>query len=243
MKTLIFLLIVLCISTLGIAFAEEPNQISFAEGETKIITLSQNNINHLTVQGDLITHVNCPQGACTVNQYPDDATGSIYLVVNPGKTFTLYLATNSNRHFALQITPHMMAGQTILLVPTDGASQPAKAWETSGAYVQALTRLMKAMMSGDVPEGYGINEKPQEKGDADITTLDKKLSMKLVSQYVGDQLRGEHYLVKNISKDPLTLSPSHFYHPGIRAVALTQQTLKPSETSDLYLIQSSRDRS
>lgn len=214
-------------------FAVAPTQLNFNDGETKSVTLSDTNINRIQVQNDLITHVQCPQGFCTANQYPDDQSGSVYLSVNAGPSFSLYLDTQSGRHLSLQVNRRSLSGQTILLIPNSPA-ETVKAWESSTPYDDLLITLMKGMISGELPDGYAVENINQS---IKSTTLDGQVSFTLVQKFAGDQLQGMHYSMQNLTKKPLTLSPQAFYKPGIRAVAVVQQTLQPNSVGDVYLIE------
>lgn len=229
MKKILWLLVLLCQK----GFAAEPIQLPFSEGETQALVLSQTNINHLTVQSDWISHVECPQGACVAQQHPDDQTGSVYLTISGEKPFTLYVTTQNSRHFALQITPKNLPGQTVLLMPKQRGLK-APVWEKSSPYVKTLVDLMRAMMRDEAPEGYG-----RDNLSTQSQTMDGKLSVTLVTEYTGNDLKGVHYHLQNTSGQSLTLSPSHFYRPGVRAVALTEQTIPQAGTAELYLIQDS----
>lgn len=221
---------------MGCAYASEPTQLNFNNGESRQVTLSDNNINHILVQNDPIVHIQCPQGLCTANQYQDDSAGSVYLSVSAGKQFTLFIDTQSGRHVSLQVTPKDMAGQTIELIPLS-PSAVIKTWETSTPYDQLLISLMKGMMTGTTPDGYSIRNFNQP---VSTKTLDDQASFTLVQQFYGDQLIGMHYLMKNLTKKPLTIPSQAFYEPGVRAVAIADQTIQAGSETDVYLI---RDRS
>ena len=232
MKQLKYILATILVLPL-LAHAANPVQIDFQEGQTKKVTLSNNNINHIVVRNDTIAHVQCPQGLCSANQYPDDQSGSVYLGVTPGKSFTMFLDTTKGRHVALQINSQAMAGQTIMLNPLD-PGVAAKAWESSTPYDQMIISLMKGMVTGTTPDGYGqqiLNQKVTTK------TLDDIATFTLVQKYQGDALVGLIYQMQNITKKPLTLSPQAFYLPGVRAVALSQQTTQPNGMNTVYIIE------
>ena len=88
------------------------------------------------------------------------------------------------------------------------------------------------MINNEALEDYAYGETKGSKktdfyGIADI---------KPIAFYSGSHLVGIVSELKSKSKTPIALKPSYFYRPGIRAVALSCQTIAPSETGLLYQV-------
>lgn len=216
-------------STLLLASA--PVHIPFHENSTHTLHLSSTNLNRLQVQRDTITAVICPEDKCVATDVPGDTGGgkTVQLSRFDAAAFTLYVVTAHHRHVSLLVTPKKMAGRTVILQPRDGAR--ASTHEKATPYSRLLISTMQAMLQGDTPEGYGvehINGKP--------LLLNGVVQIRAVRVYDGEQLRGTVYRITNHAQHSITLSPSEFYHPGIRAVALARQTLAPAQSGLLYTI-------
>ena len=220
------------VSLLGItpvAFSDTSHpiqQIPFNEGDQLNVALSMVDANRLVVSHDLISAITCPANLCMTRQ---DKTGSAYITLNTSTAFTLFTVTESGRHFSLFVTPTKESGFTYEFMP-HGKSDHAVHWEEEGAYTDRLVSLLKDMMRGEVPEGYGYHEIPH----ADPSSFKNSASLALIAEYQGEHWRGEVYEIHNNAKKSLLLTPNGFYDASVKAVALSKQTLVPGETGYVY---------
>lgn len=230
MKNSFFIGVIVCLLGLTpIAFAESAQpikQIPFNEGDQLSLPLSAVDVNRLVVRNDLISAITCPANLCVTRQ---DKTGSAYITLNTSTTFTLFTVTESGRHLSMLVVPSKEPGFTYEFVPT-GKSDNAVHWEEEGAYTDRLVDLLRDMMRGELPRGYGYHEIPHAKS----FSFKKAASFTLIAEYQGEHWRGEVYEVHNNSKKSLLLTPNGFYESGVKAVALSKQTLVPGETGYVY---------
>lgn len=90
------------------------------------------------------------------------------------------------------------------------------------------------MINGKAPEGYS-HLNISTKASTDFYGV---ASQTLSEVYRGAKLSGLVLMIQNKMKEPLTLSPSTFYYRGIRAIALSQQTIPPRGTGLVYEVTS-----
>jgi type-F conjugative transfer system secretin TraK len=145
----------------------------------------------------------------------------------------LFLVTESGRHFSLLVSPDAKPGVTYDFIPM-GKSNQAAHWEEQGEYTTQLVSVLRDMMRGDVPDGYGYHAVAHAKP----WLFKRAASLTLISEYQGEHWRGEVFEVHNNTKKSLLLTPNGFYGPGVKAVALSKQTLVPGETGYVYDIKS-----
>lgn len=227
MRGVFLVLIALPLSVLA-----HPVVIPFHENETHHVRLSNTNINRLQVAGDHITAVICPQGYCSATEVPGDSGGgkTVQLVPSQMKAFTLYVVTLAGRHVSLDVQPQKRLGRTVLLQPEDGSAQTT-ATERSSPYSRYVIALMRAMLQGKAPAGFGTQVIKHRR-----QWMNHQVSITLVKRYQGDHLLGQVFALCNHGKRPITLSPSEFYHHSVRAAALSQQTLAPGARGLLYTL-------
>ena len=201
---------------------------SFADNEQIKVVLSNRDINRVLVAGDKIQSINGPAGLYTAK---NDAVGSAYIGLYGDATFTVFASTLKGHNFSLLVTPREVAGRTVILEPTTPSLLTARFEETE-SYQKVLVAMISSMINNEAIEDYAYSEarKPQKTdfyGMADI---------KPIAFYRGSHLLGIVSEIKNKSKTPITLKASYFYRSGVRAVALSNQTLVSSDTGLLYQV-------
>ena len=198
--------------------------IFFADNEQIKARLSNKDINRLFVVNDKIQSINGPAGSYVAK---NDPLGSAYIGVNTEQGFTLFVSTVNGHQFSLLVTPVASSGKTVVLTPTTPSQAPAKHEEAEG-YQKTITSLINSMINSEPLQDYAYVPVKESKS-YDFYGAAK---IKPIGYYLGPNLIGSISIIKNTTKKPLSIKPSGFYTKGVRAVALSQQTL-PAKTSGL----------
>lgn len=200
--------------------------ISFSDNEQVSVTLSNTDINRIAIQGDKIQNINAPMGLYTAR---NDVNGAAYLTFNGTLPFTMYLTTVGGHNLSLFINPRPIVGKAVIFQPTTASATTAH-WEETSSYQKILVTLITGMINHQTPDGYlyGETHKPKSTDFYCIANL------KPLAFYTGSHLTGVVFEIKNKTKESITLRPAYFYQPGVRAVALSRQTINPQATAFLY---------
>lgn len=202
--------------------------ISFADNEQINVVLSKVDINRITVQNDKILSLNGPTGLYTAK---NDENGAAYITLYADTPFTLYVTTVGGHSFSLFVVSAATVGKTIVFIPTS-LPKAADTQEEASTYQQNLIILMNAMLSKTSLEDYAYNEIKKGKSQ-DFLGLAK---LTPIASYNGATQEGIIYEIKNKTSRVITFNPANFYQTGVRAVALSKQTLAPDDTGLLYEI-------
>lgn len=202
--------------------------ILFAENEQIKITLSNKDVNRIAVTNDKIQSLNGPTGLYTAK---NDPLGSAYLGVNVDHSFTLFVSTIKGHQFSLRIKPKAGAGKTVVLTPRMPA-QITASWAPTEGYQKLIVALISSMINNEPCQDYAYVpiKRPQ------THNFYKVAQIKPVGYYLGVNLIGLISVIKNSTKQPLTLKPASFYTSGVRAVALATETLAPKASGLLYQV-------
>lgn len=233
-KKIIFLFPASLIFLSSQSLASGTSNISFVDNQRIPVILSDTNINRIVVSNDQITNILCPSDYCTSTHNPGDESGAAYIKLLTTTPFTIFLATGAGHHVSLQVTPKSANGKTLVLNPA-GASPKAQKWEKESSYRKVLVKLIKDMMDGKVPSGYGytaIADSRIEKVFHGLGTL------KIQAIWTGDYLMGTEYEFKNNANKIITIPDSAFYQSGVRLVAQSSQSVLPGNTENVYEITS-----
>lgn len=209
--------------------------LSFSENQTLPVSLSNSNINSISILNDQINNVICPENACITRHNNNDQSGIVYVQILSQTPFTMYLSSVNNHHLGLTVTPIKSDGKTVVLNPIglSGINLKAQTWETESSYRSMLITLVRDMMNNVTPDGYGFtpigNAHPEK-------IFNGAGSLTLQDVWTGNYLIGAAYIFQNVTKKTLTLSESDFYHAGVRLVATTDQKVAPGQSEVVYEI-------
>ena len=219
-----------------VTFAAETGT-PFADNDQLKVVLSNRDINRILVMGDKIQAINGPTGLYTAK---NDSWGSAYLSIYGEKPFTIFLTTVQGHNCSLLVTPQTLPGKTVILEPTTPvlfASSPV----ATDSYQKTLLDLMSNMINFEPSEDYeyfSVREAHKQRWLKQIkrTNFYNLADITPVVFYRGEKLSGLISRVSNRTKNSLALQPSYFYQPGVKAAALSHQTIPPLGSCWLYQI-------
>ncbi|WP_267234573.1 type-F conjugative transfer system secretin TraK [Delftia sp. Cs1-4] len=179
--------------------------------------------------GDVIVECDRDKGEVYIRPV-GDATRPINLFVSSATaTYTLLLRRSDTPADTIVIrdkTPRALRPAT----PEAAPSGPAP------SHVRAMKALLVAMASDRVPPDVRVEETSRP------VQLWAEARFTLLRLYEGRGLTGEKYALQNISTAPMVLAEQEFDRPDSRAggeiagVAIEHHTLRPGETTSVYVI-------
>ncbi|HHU0079777.1 TPA: type-F conjugative transfer system secretin TraK [Legionella pneumophila] len=202
------------------------------------LTLSQGNYNRLVVKNDKIMEAVFPPNAMAIKR--DEQDGSVYVMLAASNPFTLFLTTETGRHFSVTLNGEESLGKTIELVP----SQP------TGTKTVANTIKInpKTITQEAIPEAIlaMLTHMEQQKPFADVSIKrqfgkverwSKGLTLLPKESWDGKLLKGETIELYNGGKEPLELAQEWFAKEGTLAIKFSKPSLAPGEKAMLYRVQ------
>ncbi|MEZ8082815.1 type-F conjugative transfer system secretin TraK [Enterovibrio norvegicus] len=209
---------------------------NFSQDDTIVLPLSSINPNRLVVIEDRIINVQCPQGFCLTTGNKRDQSGSVSLKINIALPFTAHVTTEKGRNFSLFINPKKTPAVVTRFVPTFGTRETQTVFDQDIEYPLALGAFTKQMIQWKLYKksipGFSVHP-------IDPATLPKDSSpLAVIPQTVfsGRPFSGLIYEVKNQSSDTVTLTEAQFYSYSSRSASLDAYTLKPGESTHLYIV-------
>ncbi|MFO2971156.1 type-F conjugative transfer system secretin TraK [Legionella pneumophila serogroup 10] len=202
------------------------------------LTLSQGNYNRLVVKNDKIMEAVFPPNSMAIKR--DEQDGSVYVMLAASNPFTLFLTTETGRHFSVTLNGEESLGKTIELVP----SQPV------GTKTVANTTKInpKTITQEAVPEAIlaMLTHMEQQKPFADVSVKrqfgkverwSKGLTLLPKESWDGKLLKGETIELYNGGKEPLELAQEWFAKEGTLAIKFSKPSIAPGEKAMLYRVQ------
>lgn len=228
-----------------------PTVISIDPNVQVSVTLSKTDINRLYVQDEKITAINFPGNMLSAH---NDSSGGIYVNTNSISPFTAFITTNAGLHFSILVIPKAIPGQTIKFIapiPKSITSQTqrstvviqhnpqASSFEQSAPYERTVIGLIRTVELQQTPPGY-TNISPKAFSQIGIFNVSDSvgsnggLTQEMEAGFLGGELAVRVLLVKNTTSGSVQLSENEFYAPGVRAIAIQQQTLKANQQTNVF---------
>ncbi len=202
---------------------------SLVDQKHTTLSVSQDQMNRITVQGDRIQHI---FGSHDLEVQTDEERGQIFLrLLRPEKSLTVTIVTESGLTQDLQLIPKEIDFQSILLKPSP--TTPAKAPLSS---LQRRIQLLKGMLDGDSVSGFTLSKAPFDRRYPEPLKILSHL------RYHGEFESGHLYHIKNDGEVPLKLTEEMLALPGDDLLSLSQHTLQRNQESWLFVVRSNGER-
>ncbi|AOU47703.1 TPA: type-F conjugative transfer system secretin TraK [Legionella pneumophila] len=216
------------------------NSIPVKDNSDIALTLSQGNYNRLVVKNDKIMEAVFPPNAMAIKR--DEQDGSVYVMLAAANPFTLFLTTESGRHFSVTVNGEESLGKTIELVPVLPVVAASK--------THAPITNPKKITQEAVPEAIiaMLTHMEQQKPFADVKVRrqfgraehwSKGLTLLPKESWDSKLLKGETIELYNGGKEPLELAQDWFAKEGTLAIKFSKPSIKPGERAMLYRVEAS----
>lgn len=204
--------------------------------------VSADQMSRLSVPGDKIVSVrsiNEPDGPQMLVE-ADETTGDVYVAFDGdvlGRTFSLFLVTQSGRTVQAVLQPSAVDGQTVLINLGATPAQAGASVERSERrvdYLETVTALVRVMFRGETPEGVSCG-----RGNPASTRVGPfELRIAQTCQALG--LRGQVIDVENKSDAAVPIVIDSFLVAGVVAAAADRGELQPGGRGRVFVVEELR---
>jgi type-F conjugative transfer system secretin TraK len=221
------------------AKAEQIKVLSNDSEATAIV--SNYDLTRIKIINDKIKKLRYNTGELSVAE--DNTLGEIYIRptnTSAKKNINLFLISERGYVYKLLLTPKKVPSEQIFIKHKNTQSTN---WIEQGdyngdnntlnfddPYKSTTITLIKAMTNREPLNNFTIEERGNK------IKFKKGIKIKWEISYLSNNLTGEIFSVKNISKDPVTLNEKDFLTRGILAAKADKITLQPNEITSLYLV-------
>ena len=166
----------------------------------------------------------------------DEEKGQIFIrPASPDSTKPINLFVTSERStVALLLQPVDTPSDTIVIREARDPLKSASRMERSSLHVRTLKNLLLAMAGDALPDDMEVREPGQQ------FALWPGVRLTLQRTWLGAGIVGEKYQLANIGSAEVKLTERDLYKPGVMAVSLEQGSLRPGESTNLFVIRERR---
>ena len=204
------------------------------DGETVLGKISRKEVTRISLERGRIRKVTGNAGEFVLEK--DEEKGQIFIrPVSPDSTKPINLFVTSERStVALLLQPVDTPSDTIVIREGRDPLTSTPRMERSGLHVRTIKNLLLAMASDALPDDMEVRESGLE------LALWPGVRLTLHRTWLGAGIVGEKYQLANNGRADLNLAERDLYKPGVMAVSLEKGSLRPSESTNLFVIRERR---
>ena len=200
------------------------------DGQTALGKLSRKEVTRIAFERGRVRKVTGSAGEFVLEK--DDEKGQVFIrPMDPHSTKPINLFLTSDRGtVALLLQPVDTPSDSILIrEPRERSAAPTRL-EASGRHVRTLKNLLLALADDALPEDMQALEPAR-----DIALWSgTRLSLQRVLQGTG--VVGEKYQLTNTGNTTMEVAETALFKSGVMAVSVEQPSLRPGETTNLFVI-------
>jgi conjugal transfer pilus assembly protein TraK len=196
-----------------------------APTESTTATVSRNEPNLLKVEGRKIKRIYGAEGLFTVT--PEAETGVAWLKPLTDKALmSIFITDDTGQHFKLLLKVEDIPAETIIIRSKNKLVQNSASTKNEPRNEEILRTIM-ALYAG---EGDAKNE---------LIPLWKGVRFESVNAIELRGLRGDSYLLSNISDKQIVMDEREFYRDGVQAVSIQKLVLEAGESTSVFVVSES----
>ena len=207
---------------------------------TTTLSVSNNDLNRLYVDGDTITALKAPGGRMMSQ---DDRQGSVYFTTQGDKPFTVFISTVHHHHFGIRMTPKARPGVSLGLIPLTKLHEKRLTRVIHDYpktyYTHQRVAWIRALMHHQAPNGFiAINASRRAHGGLHHVALMPGIRTQIVQAYANkkDGLHAFDMVLENTTRHDIALTRLSFKPVGVQVFAFTKPTLPPKGRAQLCLV-------
>jgi conjugal transfer pilus assembly protein TraK len=200
------------------------------DGQTVLGKISRKEVTRIAFEKGRVRKVTGSAGEFILEK--DDEKGQIFVrPVDPQSTKPINLFLTSERGtVALLLQPVDTPSDSIVIREPRSSSAAPSRLEASGRHVRTIKNLLLALADDALPEDMEAREPARD------VALWPGTRLTLQRVLLGSGVVGEKYQLTNIGSTNLALAESALFKSGVMAVSVEQNSLRPGEATNLFVI-------
>jgi len=231
MKNLSKILFCLCLTSAAhVALALQV--VDGEKDETFVAKVSVRDVTRIALEHGRIRSFVANDGEMQIEKNSD--TGQLYLrpVNISNKASSLFISDEQGRTYTLLLVPTEMPADAVII--RDRTIYTKKILQENGfgnSIESKIKSMILALIKKEPISTYEANSKKLKS-----ILLPDSLSVRLLNDYVFEDISGYHFQLKNIGKNAIYVKEEDFYETGVLAVVLESKTLSINSVTSLYLL-------
>lgn len=204
------------------------------DGETVLAKVSRKEVTRISIERGRIRKVTGNAGEFVLEK--DDEKGQIFIrptAPDTTKPINLFVSTERSTIGLLLQPVDIPSDAIVIREARDAAAEPSRI-ERSGRHVRTMKNLLLAMAEDALPDDMEVREPGRD------LALWPGARLTLQRQWLGSSVVGEKYLLTNAGAAALELAERDIFKRGVMALSIDQVSLRPGESTQLFVIRERR---
>ena len=217
----IFLVSALLLNSIQSQAAQVLFQDSPTEATTAIVSRHEPNL--ITVDGRKIRRIYGAEGLFTIKPEPD--TGAAWIKPTSDKPMmSAYITDEDGQHYKLLLKVEDIPAETIIIKGRGTSSGYLAMSKKNEPRNDDILNTTVALLNGD--------------GDSKLDTIPlwKGTRFELVKVFELRGIRGETYVLTNLSDKPIIMDEREFYRNGVQSVAIENSNLEAGKSTRIFIV-------
>ncbi len=217
----IFLVSALLLNSIQSQAAQVLFQDSPTEATTAIVSRHEPNL--ITVDGRKIRRIYGAEGLFTIKPEPD--TGAAWIKPTSDKPMmSAYITDEDGQHYKLLLKVEDIPAETIIIKGRGTSSGYLAMSKKNEPRNDDILNTTVALLNGD--------------GDSKLDTIPlwKGTRFELVKVFELRGIRGETYVLTNLSDKQIIMDEREFYRNGVQSVAIENATLEAGKSTRIFVV-------
>jgi conjugal transfer pilus assembly protein TraK len=204
------------------------------DGETVLAKVSRKEVTRISVDRGRIRKVTGNAGEFVLEK--DDDKGQIFIrptFADGTKPINLFVSTERSTIGLLLQPVDIPSDAIVIREARDATAEPSRI-ERSGRHVRTMKNLLLAMAEDALPDDMEVREPGRD------LALWPGARLTLQRQWLGSSVVGEKYQLTNAGAAALELAERDLFKRGVMALSIEQASLRPGESTQLFVIRERR---
>lgn len=204
------------------------------DGETVLAKVSRKEVTRISIERGRIRKVTGNAGEFVLEK--DDEKGQIFIrptAPDSTKPINLFVSTERST-IGLLLQPVDIPSDAIVIRDARDATAEPSRIERSGRHVRTMKNLLLAMAEDALPDDMEVREPGRD------LALWPGARLSLQRQWLGTNVVGEKYQLTNAGAAVLELAERDLFKRGVMALSIEQASLRPGESTQLFVIRERR---
>jgi conjugal transfer pilus assembly protein TraK len=204
------------------------------DGETVLAKVSRKEVTRISIERGRIRKVTGNAGEFVLEK--DDDKGQVFIrpvSTDSTKPINLFVSTERSTIGLLLQPVDIPSDAIVIREARDATAEPSRI-ERSGRHVRTMKNLLLAMAEDALPDDMEVREPGRD------LALWPGARLTLQRQWLGSSVVGEKYQLTNAGAAALELAERDLFKRGVMALSIEQASLRPGESTQLFVIRERR---